>query len=310
MVHYLCPIHIGKGMYVMDEFDKADIGTGMIIGGFVGLIVAGVFTSYTLLTIAGLSMVVGCILIFIGNKNNKDAYVANIHAFEREYDEYTREKGIVKSDIQVTLISLDEDLDEDCDIPCYLWINNGVLNIFPKAERYIQDYTSITSKPDISQLKQISIPIDTILYFEEVGELRRYATVSGGGTSLKGALLGYVIADDIGAIIGSRKPITTNVVSEDDRRIELIYKNSQDEVVNLEFKHNAYKVFKKLIPLKEFKRIVELNTIQDINDDINVNTQKSQAVKEKLKQLNDLKSEGLITEEEFLEQKKKILDSF
>lgn len=47
--------------------------------------------------------------------------------------------------------------------------------------------------------------------FEEVGELRKYTTVSGGGISWKGALLEYAIAEDIGVIIGSREPITRYV---------------------------------------------------------------------------------------------------
>ena len=38
--------------------------------------------------------------------------------------------------------------------------------------------------------------------------------------------------------------------------------------------------------------------------------QKSPTAKDKLKQLKEMKKEGLITEDEFLEQKKKILDSF
>jgi len=59
-------------------------------------------------------------------------------------------------------------------------------------------------------------------------------------------------------IIGSREPIKTEIVSEDDRMVELIYKNSQGEVENLEFSHEAYAVFKKLIPDKELKRIRNL----------------------------------------------------
>lgn len=273
--------------------DAVGIILGGVINGIVGVIL--MLCEIELFRIVGVGLAVGgvwLVVIGIGKKKDEDAYIANIDAFEREYDEYTHELGIVRSDTQVTLISLDED-----DIPCYLWIDNEILNIFPKAEHYIKYYTSITSKPDISQLKRTSIPIDAILYFKKVGKLRRYAIVSGGETSY--------VTDGINRI-PRREPITTNIVTEDNRRVELVYKNPQDEVVNLEFKHDAYKVFKKLIPLKEFRRITELNKIQDIN----VNTQKSQAVKEKLKQLNDLKSEGLITKEEFLEQKKKILDSF
>ena len=89
----------------------------------------------------------------------------------------------------------------------------------------------------------------------------------------------------------------------------MIYKNKEGQIENLEFKHDAYSVFKKLIPLKELRKIVSLNTVEGTKDNVIADKQKSQTVKEKLIQLSELKDEGLITEEEFSEQKKKILKS-
>lgn len=186
---------------------------------------------------------------------------------------------------------------------------NDCINLFPKAEFYIYSATSSVHRPDISELKLRTIPIRSILYFEEIGELRQYAMVSGGGTSLKGALLGYALAEDLGAIICSREPVTTEIVSNDDRRIELIYKNQNNDIENLEFTHDAYSVFKQLIPSKELRRICALNSIKEKRDAPNKSASKNQTVKKKLKQLQGLKEEGLITEEEFMQQKQKILDS-
>lgn len=291
-----------------------DIAVCMVVGGFVVLIIS-VFLinlldvgSFILLIIASLSVIIGFVMIMLGKSSDKAAHIANINAFQDEYDKNVEELGIVKSDTQVTLLETDED-DFESDIPQYLWIDNDCIRLFPMAEYYRNNRTSSMSKPDISELTLKSIPIDSILYFEEVGELRKYTTVSGGGTSLKGALLGYAIAEDVGAIIGSREPITTNVISEDDRRIELIYKNKEGQIENLEFKHDAYSVFKKLIPLKELRKIVSLNTVQGTRDNAIADNPKPLTVKEKLKQINELKAEGLITENEFLEQKKKILES-
>ncbi len=253
----------------------------------------------------------GGISALIEKKNDDNKIIENVNAFQNEYDEYVYKLGITKSNIHVTLFELTEKMDVfPARIPHYLWIENNMLNLFPMSKYYKEWEICSSSKPDVSKLKLKSIPIESILYFEEIGELRKYTTLSGGGTSLKGALLGYVIADDIGAIIGSREPIKTEVVSEDDRRIELIYKNSENEIVNLEFTHDAYDVFKKLIPLKELRKIVGLNTVQNIDNDINIEIQQTKSTKEKLKQLNEMKEEGLITDEEFLEQKKKILDLF
>ena len=294
--------------------DLDDISMYMGVGGFIGIFLSAFLVgllgigSIILLAISFLSFIIGLIMTQIAKSNDNAAHIANINAFQKEYDEYVEKLGIVKSNTQVTLFELRGCVLE-VGISHYLWIADDCIKLFPMAGYYRRNATSSSSRPDISELKLKSIPIDSILYFEEVGELRKYTTISGGGTSLKGALLGYAIAEDVGAIIGSREPITTNVVSEDDRRIELIYKNKEGQIENLEFKHDAYSVFKRLIPLKELRRIVSLNAVEDTKDNAITDKQESQTVKEKLKQLNELKAEGLITEKEFSEQKKKILES-
>ena len=302
----------------MDEvkkgLDQGEKAACMIVVGFIGMILSALLIgllgigSIILFIISILSIIIGFIMIMMEKSNDNAAHIANINTFQEEYDKYVEQLGIVKSDTQVTLFELGK-YDFEVKISHYLWIANNCIKLFPMAEYYRSNRTSSMSKPDISELKLKSIPIESILYFEEVGELRKYTTVSGGGTSLKGALLGYAIAEDVGAIIGSREPITTNVVSEDDRRIELIYKNKEGQIENLEFKHDAYSVFKKLIPLKELRKIVSLNTVEGTKDNVIADKQKSQTVKEKLIQLSELKDEGLITEEEFSEQKKKISKS-
>ena len=299
---------------VKKGLDQGEKAVCMIVGGFIGMILSALLigllgiVSIILLIISILSVVIGFIVIMMEKSNDNAAHIANINAFQNEYNEYVEKLGIVKSGTQVTLISLDEACNTHLPMQHYLWIENGKLNIFPMAQYFIRWHTSSMSKPDISELKLKSIPIDSILYFEEVGELRKYTTISGGGSSLKGALLGYAIADDVGAIIGSREPITTNVVSEDDRKVELIYRDENNEVTNLEFMHDAYDVFKKLIPLKELRKIASLNTVQGTKETV-INGKKSKHIKEKLKQLNELKTDGLITEEEYTEQRKKILES-
>lgn len=70
--------------------------------------------------------------------------------------------------------------------------------------------------------------------------------------------MGYAVADEAGAIIGSREPVKTTIVSDDDRRVELLYKNDDNNVENLEFTHEAYRVLKSLIPSKELRRIVNI----------------------------------------------------
>lgn len=301
----------------MVEDDKKGIDFGNVaVVSFLGMIVLGIIGTFTssmiilcLLIVDTIIFICGIIGMTIQNKAQEKRYldklIDNMDKFQLEYDNYIDKMGIVKSDIQATLIEMCE-YDFEAEIPQYLWIENNNLNMFPKAEYYKNNETSAMRKPDVSKLQLKTIPIESILYFEKIGELRKYTKVSGGGSSLKGALAGYAIAGDVGAIIGSRESIKTEVVSEDDRRVELIYKNLKNEVVNLEFEHDAYNVLKKVLPSKELRKIVNLQSVQTHED--RLNKDHSPSAKEKLMQLSELKKEGLITEEDFLEQKKKILD--
>lgn len=255
------------------------------------------------------AMTAGCIGIIIQKNDEKNELIENMNVFQNEYDNYVKELGIVQSDTKATLIEENE-YGFHSSILQYLWIEDNNLNLFPLSKYYKEYETSAVKKPDISKLRLRTIPLESILYFEEIGELRKYTTLSGGGTSLKGALLGYAIADDVGAIIGSREPIKTEVISEDDRRIELIYKNSENEIENLEFTHDAYEVFRELIPLKELRRIVGLNIVHNADDILNSEVPSAKNTKEKLKQLNEMKEEGLISDKEFAEKRKQILDLF
>lgn len=254
-------------------------------------------------------MTLGIIGMVIQKNDDKNDLIENINAFQNEYDNYIKELGIVQSDTKATLIEENE-YGFNSSILQYLWIKDNTLNIFPLSKYYKEYETSAVTKPDISKLKLRTIPLESILYFEEIGELRKYTTLSGGGTSLKGALLGYVIADDVGAIIGSREPIKTEVISEDDRRIELIYANSENEIENLEFTHDAYEVFRELIPLKELRKIIGLNMVHNTDNVRNNEVLSTENTKEKLRQLNEMKEEGLISDIEFVEKRKQILDLF
>lgn len=228
--------------------------SGIVLSGVISLFINDAFVLKALLFLLVFAIgitVYGYIGLLAQKRNGKEKAIENMSIFQEEYDIYAEQLGVVKSTTQATLV-------EEVHIPHYLWIEDNSLNMFPMEKYFERNSISAVSKPDVSQLQVISVPIEDILYFEEVGELRKYTKVSGGGTSLKGALTGYIIAGDVGAVIGSREPIKTQVVSEDDRIVELIYKNYDGEIENLEFTHDAYAVLKKLIPEKELRRITNL----------------------------------------------------
>lgn len=240
----------------------------LITIGFSGIILSGMISLFVddttilavilfLLVVFGVVLIWGYISLQAEKRKGRAKVVENLGTFRKEYDIYAEKLGVVRSNIQVEVIENSE-YEAKVHIPHYLWIENNFLNMFPMEKYFERNSISAVSKPNVSQLQVTSIPIEDILYFEEVGELRKYTKVSGGGTSLKGALTGYIIAGDVGAIIGSRESIKTQVVSEDDRIVELIYKSYDGEIDNLEFTHDAYAVLKKLIPEKELRRITNL----------------------------------------------------
>ena len=245
----------------MNGLAKGDKGRTVAIG-FLLIIMAGVMSLFVsnlfILRILLAFIVAGATIMtygYIGLEQERKRIQANIKdnvsVFGKEYEAYADRLGVNRSKTQVTLVEASEK------IPHYVWIADDRLNLFP-VESYLKNHVSGVSRPDVTQLQIIQIPVDSILYFEKLGELRKYAKVTGGGSSLKGALLGYAFAGDVGAVLGSRKPIRTEVVSEDERRVELIYRNQNGEIENLEFTHDAYAVLKELLPYKELRKIKNL----------------------------------------------------
>lgn len=245
----------------MNDLTKGDKGKTVAIG-FLLIVMAGVMSLFVsnlfILRVLLAFIVIGAAIMiygFIGLEQERKRIQANIKdnvsVFEKEYVAYADRLEVNRSKLQVIL------LEHSAKIPHYVWIANNTLNLFP-TEQYLKNHISGVSRPDVTQLQKIQIPVDNILYFEELGELRKYTKVTGGGSSLKGALLGYALAGDVGAVIGSREPIKTEIISEDERRVELIYKNQNGEMKNLEFTHEAYVVLKQLLPQKELRRIKNL----------------------------------------------------
>lgn len=234
-----------------------------VIGiGFVVIILAGAMSLFvddlSVLRLLLVGIGLGALIMLYGyvglrseRKRGQDKAYSNLQLFRNEYEAYAYELGVVRSNIQATLF------EGSAKVPHYMWIAGGALNMFPVGE-YFENQISAFSRPDVANIKLKKISVDDILYFEELGELRKYVKTTGGGSSLKGALVGYVLAGDVGAIIGSREPVRTNIVSEDERKVELIYKNADGEIENLEFAHDAYSMLKALIPDKELRRMKNL----------------------------------------------------
>ena len=136
----------------------------------------------------------------------------------------------------------------------YTIINDKELKIFTddlcNLEYYINEKNGIIP----SKVNEQIYPLSDIKYYKIKGSERKEQYVSGGGSSIKGAVVGGIIAGDTGAIIGSRKVIETTYKDVDNREIIVTLKDGKEiELVDLE----CYELLLDYIPEKEYDNYIE-----------------------------------------------------
>lgn len=151
----------------------------------------------------------------------------------------------------------------------------------------------------------IDILINDIKYYRLIGQ--KYVTTEitgggGGGFSIKGAVIGGLIAGDAGAIIGSRKEVDAvrGTSTVHDEQAVLLYSKDLKQVIT--FNSNAYGVFTKLIPEKDYEVVNQSN-----NEKMNVLGDNTKNTADVVREYKKLMDEGIITQEEFDKKKKELL---
>jgi hypothetical protein len=178
----------------------------------------------------------------------------------------------------------------------YIWTEDESVFLFPAvAQSKEKDYI----------LYEISMK--DIEYYSTQGIVSKETKISGGGgevggTSVGGAIVGGVIAGGVGAVIGSRKkgkidPIKSEVITHDDRETFLNF--YIDGVKHsLFFNYEDYTTLLKLMPQKDYNNFVNAQ----------ISRGSKSSITEQLMDLADLKEKGILTEDEFNEKKKILLD--
>lgn len=186
----------------------------------------------------------------------------------------------------------------------FIWKSDGNICFFPCTPETV-DSLSFTT------LKIESVPISQIEYFSKRGEVFRENKISGGGgggSSIGGAVAGGLIAGEAGAVIGSRKKVNeikSELITHDTRETFVNYFVG-NERHSLFFDDNAFQRFNDLIPEKEFSIVNAIKSSEIIKNQVSANSQKS--VTDQLRELAKLRDDGIITENEFNEKKKQLLD--
>jgi len=193
---------------------------------------------------------------------------------------------------------------------------NSKNNVF--IWKLVDNICFFPSEPDtvksikLDDVKIFTIPISQIEYFAKRGEIFRENKISGGGgggSSIGGAVAGQLIAGGVGAVIGSRKKINeikSELITHDTRETFLNYFDDNKKRHSLFFDVYAYQIFNDLIPEKEYNILSAIKSSDIIKNQINTGNKTS--VTDQLRELAKLRDDGIITDDEFNEKKKQLLD--
>lgn len=161
-------------------------------------------------------------------------------------------------------------------------------------------------------LNFINVPYEEIIYFDNRGEFSKESRVvsSGAGTSLFGAAVGGLLFGEVGSVVGAiaSKTVDTQIITKDNRFVELKYYEN-NTIVTERFPYETRSVLVKAIPEKEYSMVQLSNPMKIETTPIISEKKEKTTIKDRLLSLNNLLEEGLISEEEYEEQKLRIINS-
>lgn len=178
-------------------------------------------------------------------------------------------------------------------LPHYVWIKDNILHFFPTGKN--GNYDNHTGEPrhmhtysvGVSDMKLISIPIDKIMFYRQIGSV--YTTTTGyGGQSSYSPITGFH---------GKINPIVIKSQVHDERTTQIFYgDSSSDRVVVLDDKD--YYVLRRLIPQKDYQVVTISASVSEV---------KGTDEFERLKKVNEMHKAGLISDADYEQKKSEIL---
>lgn len=174
------------------------------------------------------------------SKGGKDASKSDVYNFNTPEEQFLSAHGLFSEEYLDTIL-----------------INEDGINFlikFPDVKELYRD------GKDISKIQyEYCFGYDEIKYYKLDGSVHKEQEITGGGgggSSIKGAVIGGVIAGDVGAIIGSRQKvdeIKTTYKEVDDRVLKITFNNENI----LELSYIWYEKLLDYIPEKEYDNYIE-----------------------------------------------------
>lgn len=140
----------------------------------------------------------------------------------------------------------------------YLFEDNKLIclnNLF-SLQTYARKNSSFKLPKELEEI----IDFKNVKYYDISGSEREKQIISGGGgggSSVKGAIVGGLVAGDVGAIIGSRKKtetITTTYEKVDDRKLTITFQNGETKTIK-DFK--VYEYLLEHIPEMDYENYIK-----------------------------------------------------
>ena len=299
------PYFIGVQANNDSKDPKGTIGCLISISGFVLALVCSLAFDNLGVGIAILIIlaIVGLTFVKTGQddlrQRKQNLLIENERRVEEKYQEIKHNVGIPNNSKKVKYKNGYADISRTEN---FMWIANNELCFFPAYCTY----------SEIEKAKVFKVHLEKVEYYAIKGEVVHENKISGGGgggSSLKGAVVGGVIAGGAGAVIGSRKktdPIKSELITHDNRETFLNFFDNNNVKHSMFFEYKDHDSFKELIPEKDYNIV---NTIQTnlILSKV-ISESESGNVADKIRELAKLKDEGILTEQEFSEKKKALLD--
>lgn len=239
------------------------------------------------------------------SKKRKEAYRLKLESAARAKEVYYKSKSEIYIPQKASTVTYKEGYAELLNTENYIWIENNDICFFPKNPPD-RDTSDILKK-----IVLYKIPLNKIEYYATMGEVFRENKITGGGgggSSIEGTVTGGLIAGGAGAVIGSRKKtdqIKSELVTHDTRETLLNFFDDKNEKHSMFFEYKDYNIFKDLIPEKSFEIVSMIETSNILNMSINKNS--TENITDQIRKLAQLRDEGIITEEEFVDKKEKLL---
>ena len=204
-------------------------------------------------------------------------------------------KGVEKIDIKLKEKGFSPSIHLLDSILFYIWKEENKLRLVSSPHWLLSEPDKLYFFGDFIETGEIDI--DNINYYSLQGEKYTTTELSGGGSSLGKAVVGGAIAGSAGAVIASRKEVTSSTKVVDERQTIINYQN-ENGVTHIILSSNAYDFLLEILPDKDYNYVMSQKETKE-------NNQPTSLIE--LEQLADLRDKGILTEEEFTAKKKQIL---